>query len=348
MSSHDKKIIAIVGGTGAMGRPIIASVNETNQYLLRVLTRNTKTEQAIDLANTYANVQLFEDTYTDEQAVRKLFTSVYGVFCNTDIWNCGGYESEINQGKMMFNVAKELHVKHFIYSSLDHTKKLLANHGEHRCFHYDAKAIVAEYIESQDSKQLPWTIITTAPYFENFQSVFLPTRDEQNPDQLIFTLPMADKPLVMVAIDDIAWFVKYSFENPEKSTGKNFYIAGDNITLDDAVRIFTEGESVADRATIVERTCDRLLFRFSYGHSSEISTRSPRSIHRIDAEVRKYRFRSNGRFCRVLPTIPLGESQTRFQSGEIHPSQLAQLAKVAREKWLEGREGHRPIDNCLL
>ena len=58
---------------------------------------------------------------------------------------------------------------------------------------------------------------------------------------------MADKPIVLVALDDIAWFVKYSFENPNKAKGKNFYIASDNITMDELVKIFTEGKFVCAR-----------------------------------------------------------------------------------------------------
>ncbi|CAF1016611.1 unnamed protein product [Rotaria sordida] len=240
-SSSGTKIIAIIGGTGAMGRPIIAALSQTNSYKLRVLTRDTQSEQAKTISKTYPNVELIEGNYADDQCIRKLFTSIYGVFCNTDIWSCGGYQNEIDLGKMIFNIAKEMNVQHFIYSSLDHTQKLLANHGGYRCHHYDAKAIVAEYIESNDPKrQIPWTIITTAPYFENFQSVFLPKKDPADSDQLIFTFPMADKPIVLVALDDIAWFVKYSFENPNKSIGKNYYIAGDNITMDELVRTFSE------------------------------------------------------------------------------------------------------------
>jgi hypothetical protein len=242
-SSTEKKIIAVIGGTGAMGRPIIAALSETNHYTLRILTRDTQSEQAKDLSKTYSNIELIEGNYADEKIIRKLLASVYGVFCNTDIWSCGGFKNEINYGKVIFDVAKELAVKHFIYSSLDHTQKLMANHGGYRCWHYDAKALVAEYIESHDPhEQTPWTIITTDPYFENFQSYFLPTKDPDDPDQLVFTLPMADKPLVLVALDDIAWFVKYSFENPDKTVGKNFYIASDNITINDIVRIFTEGK----------------------------------------------------------------------------------------------------------
>ena len=239
MSTSPKKIVAIIGGTGAMGRPIIGLLNQSNRCTLRVLTRNAASEQAMNLARTYSNVELFEGNYSDEESVRRLLTSAYGVFCNTDLWNCGGFRAEIDQGKLIFNLAKELGVKHFIYSSLDHTEKLLADHGGYRCFHYDAKAIVAEYIESHDPQTLPWTILTTAPYFENFQSVFLPTKSEEDPNQLVFTLPMADKPFLMVAIDDIAWFVQYILDNPEKSIGKNFYIAGENVRLADLVQTFT-------------------------------------------------------------------------------------------------------------
>lgn len=143
---------------------------------------------------------------------------------------------------MIFDIAKELSVKHFIYNSFDYTKKLMVNHGGHQCWHYDAKAIVAEYIESHDPKaSTSWTIVTIATPFESFQNHYLPTKDPNDPEQLVFNLPMADKPIILVALDDIAWFVKYSFENPDKAKSQNFYIASDNITMNDLVKIFTEG-----------------------------------------------------------------------------------------------------------
>jgi nucleoside-diphosphate-sugar epimerase len=104
-----------------MGRPVIDALNKTNHYTLRVLTRNAQGEQAKNLTKTYPNVELVEDNYADEQAVRKLLTSVYDVFCNTDCWNCGGFQNEIDYGKMIFDISKELNVQHFVYSSLDHT-----------------------------------------------------------------------------------------------------------------------------------------------------------------------------------------------------------------------------------
>ena len=107
MSTSPKKVVAIIGGTGAMGRPVIALLDESNQYTLRVLTRNASSEQAKNLTQTYSNVQLFEGNYADQGTVRRLLTSVYGVFCNTDMWNCGGYRAEIDQGKMIFDLAKE-------------------------------------------------------------------------------------------------------------------------------------------------------------------------------------------------------------------------------------------------
>ena len=128
-TSPEKKIVAIIGGTGAMGSPVIAALSETNQYTLRVLTRDLQGEQAKFLAKTYPNVELVSGSFTEEQTVRKLFISVYGVFCNTDNWGCNGFQNEIKCGKMIFDIAKELGVKHFVYSSLDHTQKLMANHG---------------------------------------------------------------------------------------------------------------------------------------------------------------------------------------------------------------------------
>jgi hypothetical protein len=51
---------------------------------------------------------------------------------------------------MIFNIAEELGIQHFVYNSLDHTQNLWINHGGYQCFGCDSKAVVAEYIESLD------------------------------------------------------------------------------------------------------------------------------------------------------------------------------------------------------
>lgn len=109
------------------------------------------------------------------------------LFCETDNRDYVGFQNEINYyRKNIFDIAKEMDVKHFIYSSVDHSQKLLAKSGGYRCYHYEGKALVAEYIESHDPKQIAWTIVTTSPYYENLQSAYLPKKDPNNRDQLLF------------------------------------------------------------------------------------------------------------------------------------------------------------------
>jgi hypothetical protein len=105
---------------------------------------------------------------------------------------------------MIFNIAQELGVQHFVYNSLDHAQKLLANHDGYRCFGCDSKAVVAEYIESPDPKiKYYGESLLPVHILKIFNRFFCQKKDPNDPEQLIFTLPMADKPMVMMALEDI-------------------------------------------------------------------------------------------------------------------------------------------------
>ena len=82
----EKKIIAVVGATGAQGgglaRAILADRN--GGFGVRALTRNPDSEKAQALKNAGAEVVTAD--VDDPASVRRAFTGAYGAFCLTNYW----------------------------------------------------------------------------------------------------------------------------------------------------------------------------------------------------------------------------------------------------------------------
>lgn len=169
----EKKVILVIGATGAMGRPIVDHLARSGKYKVRAFTRDPRSELARGLIDKHGAdlVEIAEGNTSDIESVKLALRGVYGVFCNTDFWSCGEAK-EIEQGKQVALAAQDAGVKHFVYSSLDHLHALGGD--DYRCPHYDAKAVTAEFVKKVEG--LPWTILLTAPYYENFQSFFLPRK----------------------------------------------------------------------------------------------------------------------------------------------------------------------------
>jgi hypothetical protein len=81
------------------------------------------------------------------------------------------------------------------------------------------------------------SMLMTAPYFENFQSVFPPEPDGKG--GVIFRFAAADRPHPMIALADIGWFVAHMLANPQRWQGRALEIVGDDPTLPEVVQTFT-------------------------------------------------------------------------------------------------------------
>ncbi len=227
MSQADRTIL-VIGATGVMGSKVISHLlaDRENQWIIRALTRNVNSDRAIALAKLSNRVELFEGNTNNAEDIIAAMQGVYGVYCNTDMWGTlnpadfpdemsfleASRDAEIAQGKLMLNIAKEVGVQHFVYSSLDHMHRLSS--GFLTVPHSDAKGVVQDYIQEQKTQD-DWyrhhiTVLLTTSYFENLQSYFAPQPRSADAPTLVFTVPMADKPWTMIALDDIGFFARYS------------------------------------------------------------------------------------------------------------------------------------------
>ncbi|MDX6540778.1 MAG: hypothetical protein QOI71_2388, partial [Gaiellales bacterium] len=93
----DKKVIAVVGATGAQGGGLVRAImaDPDGGFTARALTRDPSSEAAEALAALGAEVVAVD--IDDEASVRRAFEGAYGAFCVTFFW--AHFSPEIEQAQ---------------------------------------------------------------------------------------------------------------------------------------------------------------------------------------------------------------------------------------------------------
>lgn len=107
----------IVGATGKQGGRAISTLfqNQTSRDLsLRFITRNTESATAKKLQQQGAKA--YKADLNDRESLKQALTGVDGAFLVTDAM--AGEEKEAQQGKTFIDVAKEVGVKHIVFTSV--------------------------------------------------------------------------------------------------------------------------------------------------------------------------------------------------------------------------------------
>src|SRR4029079_6152813 len=119
----DKKIIAVIGATGAQGNGLVRAIlaDKSGQFAARAISRNPGSEKAKALAAAGAEVVAAD--VDDEASLTRAFAGAYGAFCVTFFWDDFSAEKEIAEAGHMAKAAKAAGVKHVVWSTLDDTRK---------------------------------------------------------------------------------------------------------------------------------------------------------------------------------------------------------------------------------
>src|SRR5688500_474734 len=143
----DKKIIAVVGATGAQGGGLVRAIlaDKDGQFAARALTRNVDADKAKALVK--AGAEVVRADLDDEESLKKAFAGAYGAFCVTNFWEHFSPEKEYAQAGNMARAAKAADVKHVVWSTLEDTRKKVplserpmpAREGKYKVPHADAK-----------------------------------------------------------------------------------------------------------------------------------------------------------------------------------------------------------------
>ena len=231
----NKKIIAVVGATGAQGSGLVRAIlnDPDHEFQARAITRDATTEKARELAKLGAEVVVAD--LDNPESVKKAFQGAYGAYCVTFFWNHFSPEKEQENAKTMAEAAKASGLKHVIWSSLDDTRKyvpLSDNRmptllGKYKVPHFDAKGEANRFFTDAG---LPVTILNTVFYWDNFIYFGLgPTRGADGKPSV--TMPMGDKRLPGIAAEDIGKCAFGIFKAGTKYIGKTVGIAGEFLTI---------------------------------------------------------------------------------------------------------------------
>jgi uncharacterized protein YbjT (DUF2867 family) len=230
----DKKIIAVVGATGAQGGALAhAILNDPGSgFTVRALTRKVDSDKAKELAKLGAQVVAAD--LDDVESLKRAFAGAYGAFCITNFWEHFSPEKELAQAKNMAQAAKQAHVQHVIWSTLEDTRKwipLSDNRmptlmGKYKVAHFDAKGEADKFFTDAG---VPTTCLLTSFYWENL--IYFGMGPKKGPDgKLAITFPMGNKKLPGIAVEDIGKAALAIFKNGKEYIGKTVGIAGEHLT----------------------------------------------------------------------------------------------------------------------
>jgi uncharacterized protein YbjT (DUF2867 family) len=230
----DKKIIAIVGATGAQGGGLVrAIVNDTSSgFVARALTRDVNSDKSKALAKL--GVEVVAANLDDVESLKRAFTGAYGAFCLTNFWEHFSPEKEYAQVKAQAEAAKQAGVQHAIWSTLEDSRqwvplsdtRMPTLMGKYKVPHFDAKG---EADQEFTKLGVPTTFLLTSFYWDNM--IFFGMGPKKDPDgMLALTMPMGDKKLPGIAAEDIGKCVLGIFKKGREYIGKRIGIAGEHLT----------------------------------------------------------------------------------------------------------------------
>ncbi|MEM8751055.1 MAG: NmrA family NAD(P)-binding protein [Pseudomonadota bacterium] len=150
------KTIALIGGTGAMGRAVVNALlnDESEDWSVRLLTRDPNSERALTMKAAGGDrVGFVVGNLEDGTGLHAVMEDAYGVFSNTNFWTVGekSVARERAHGLRVLEAAERAEVELFVHSSLDAATNL--SDGAVPVPHYDAKASVEHEMDWRRSDE---------------------------------------------------------------------------------------------------------------------------------------------------------------------------------------------------
>ncbi len=219
------KVILVTGATGNQGGAAVRHLLKDG-WKVRALTRDTSKPAAEELRKLGAEVVAGDQS--DPESLKKALDGVYGVFSVQNFWE-HGYDGELKQGKNLIDASKNAGVKHFLMTSVGGAERKTG------LPHFDVKAVLEDYLKATG---LSYTILRPVFFMENFNGWFKPA--ESNGKLAISMAMKPDTKLQMIAVDDIGHFATLVFNNPQEYSGKAIELAGDELSIPEVAKIYTE------------------------------------------------------------------------------------------------------------
>jgi uncharacterized protein YbjT (DUF2867 family) len=238
----DKKIIAVLGSTGAQGGGLCRSIlaDAAGGFACRAVTRDTTKDKAKALAA--AGAQVVKADLDDVESLKKAFAGAHGVYAVTNFWEHFSGDKEKTQAKNIADAAKAAGVKHVIWSTLEDIRKFMKPDDKrmpmlqekYRVPHFDAKAEANAAFSG-----LPTTLLVTSFYWDNLYTFGLgPKKGDDG--KLAWAFPMGTAKMAGIAAEDIGKVAYGIFKAGSEYVGKTVGILGEALTIDEMGKVLSK------------------------------------------------------------------------------------------------------------
>jgi uncharacterized protein YbjT (DUF2867 family) len=233
-AGKSKKIIAVVGATGAQGGGLVRSIlaDPQGEFAVRAITRDPQSDKARALAAAGAEVVAAD--LADPAAVARACAGAYGAYCVTFFWHHMSPDKERAEARSLAEAAREARLQHVIWSTLEDSRRWVKLDdtrmptllGRYKVPHFDVKGEADEFFRDSG---VPTTFLLTSFYWDNL--IHFGMGPKQGPDgRLHFALPMGKKPLPGIAAADIGRCAHGIFRRGSEFFGRTVGIAGEHLT----------------------------------------------------------------------------------------------------------------------
>lgn len=230
----EKKVIAVVGATGAQGGGLVRAIlaDPSGGFAARAITRNTRSDKAQALAGLGAEVVGAD--LDDPESLAAVFAGAHGAFCVTNFWEHFSPEKELAQAGALARAVREAGVSHVLWSTLEDTRRFVSIDddrmptlmGRYKVPHFDAKGEANALFTASG---VPTTFFHTSFYWDNL--IYFGMEPKRGADgKLAFVLPMADRKLPGIAAEDIGKCAYGVFQRGGELAGTTIGVAGEHLT----------------------------------------------------------------------------------------------------------------------
>lgn len=215
MADNDR-LVLVTGATGKQGGAVLRALSGA-RFRLRAMTRKPGGDAAKALAAS--GVEVVAGDLDEADSLRAALAGAWGVFAVQNTWEAGVAREE-EQGKRIAQLAREVGVEHYVYSSVG------SAHRKTGIPHFDNKWRVEETVRALG---FPSHVIVRPVFFmDNLISPMF-----MQGDKLMTALDPKTE-LQMVAVEDIGKLAARAFTHAAQMNGHEIDLAGDSITFPQA------------------------------------------------------------------------------------------------------------------
>ncbi len=230
----DKKIIAVVGATGAQGGGLVRAIlaDKGSEFAVRAITRKPDSDKGKALAA--AGVEVVAGDADAPATLAGAFAGAHGAFVVTNFWEHLSAERELAQATAMARATRSAGVEHVVWSTLEDTRKWIpladprvpTLHGKYKVEHFDAKGEADAVFAAEAA---PTSYLVTSFYWDNFIHFGMGPRRGEN-GKLGIAWAAGGAPLPGIAVDDIGACAYGVFKKGAGVAGKRYGICGEVLT----------------------------------------------------------------------------------------------------------------------